>query len=104
LTTCGRIRRPGGERLRTVRGIRPSDHGEWEWSWYLSFTEWSVTRMLWEVFPPEKVVVETYGNVLIASAFLYGLGLPEFNQQQLDYRDPHFPVTIAAVAEKPHVS
>lgn len=104
LTTCCRILRPGGKLLLTVPGITPIDHGEWESSWYWSFTEWSVTRMLSEVFPPEKVVVETYGNVLIASAFLYGLGLPEFNQQQLDYRDPHFPVTIAAVAEKPHVS
>lgn len=104
LKTCHRILRPGGRLLLTVPGITPIDHGEWEQSWFWSFTGRSVTRMLLELFPPEGIEIETHGNVLVASAFLYGRGLPELKKEQMDFRDPHYQVIIAAVAAKPDVS
>lgn len=104
LNTCYRILKPGGRLLLTVPGITPIDHGEWERSWFWSFTGRSVTRMLSEIFSPAEVFVETHGNVLVASAFLYGLGLPELKREQLDFQDPHYQVIIAAVAAKPGLS
>lgn len=104
LSTCHRILRPGGRLLLTVPGITPIDHGEWERSWFWSFTSRSVTRMLSEIFSPEQVVVGTHGNVLVASAFLYGLGQPELKREQMDFHDPHYQVIITAVAVKPELS
>ena len=57
--------------------------------------------MLWEIFPAQNVQVETHGNVFVASAFLYGLGLKEVKKEQLDYHDPHYQVIITAKAIKP---
>ncbi|QEC51210.1 glycosyltransferase involved in cell wall biosynthesis [Anseongella ginsenosidimutans] len=104
LKTCYRILKPGGKLLLTVPGITSIDHGEWERTWFWSFTARSVTRMLAEVFPPAETAVETHGNVLVASAFLYGLGLPELKREQMDFHDPHYQVIITAVAAKPGLS
>lgn len=101
LKTCYRILKPSGKLLLTVPGITPIDHGEWEQSWLWSFTQQSVTRILSEVFPPEAIQVEAHGNVLVATAFLYGKGLPELKQEQLDFQDPHYQVIMAAMATKP---
>jgi hypothetical protein len=46
------------------------------------------------------VEVQTFGNVGIASAFLYGVGRPEVTKEFLDFSDPHFPVIITAKAVK----
>jgi hypothetical protein len=66
-----------------------------------SFTESSITRVLSEIFPVDKVEVETYGNVLVATSFLYGVGLPELTLEQMDFNDPHYQVIISATAIKP---
>lgn len=101
IKTCYRVLKPGGALLITVPGISQIDHNEWKDYWYWSFTDKSVRRMLLETFPEENVIVESYGNVLAATAFLYGVGLPELNKEQLDFNDPHYQVTITAVAVKP---
>lgn len=104
LNTCYRILKPGGSLLLTVPGITPIDHGEWEQNWFWSFTGQAMSRMLSEIFPPAEVAVETHGNVLVASAFLYGLGLPELKKEQMDFQDAHYQVIVAAVAAKPLLS
>lgn len=101
LETCYRILKPQGKLLLTVPGITPIDHGEWEQSWLWSFTERSVRLILSEIFPPEEIMTEAHGNVLVATAFLYGIGLPELKQAQMDFQDPHYQVIISAVAAKP---
>jgi hypothetical protein len=55
--------------------------------------------MLGEVFPA-PAEIDTFGNVFIASAFLYGLGVNEVKKKQLDYNDPHYQVIITAKATK----
>ncbi|SIT93718.1 glycosyltransferase [Pontibacter indicus] len=104
LHTCHRILKPGGTLLLTVPGITPIDHGEWEDVWYWSFTDKSMKRLMEETFPGSNAEVYPYGNVLTASAFLYGMGLPELSHTQLDFNDPHFQVTITVKATKaiPH--
>jgi hypothetical protein len=56
--------------------------------------------LLNEKFPAEKTEISTFGNVYIATAFLYGMGMPDVKQHELDHNDPHFQVIITAVAEK----
>lgn len=101
LETCYRILKPGGMLLLTVPGISHVDQGEWKKIWMYSFTESLITKSLSEIFPLDKIEVETFGNVLVACAFLYGMGLPELKKSQLDYNDPHYQVIIAATATKP---
>jgi glycosyltransferase involved in cell wall biosynthesis len=99
LQTCYRVLKPGGVLLMTVPGITHIDQGEWKNNWLWAFTGASIRRMLGEVFPAPAEVA-TFGNVLIASAFLYGMGVNEVEQKQLDYNDPHYQVIITAKATK----
>jgi len=104
LQTCYRVLKPGGTLLLTVPGISHIDQGEWKKIWLYSFTESSITKILSEIFPVEKTEVETFGNVLVATAFLYGVGLPELKTEQLDFNDSHYQVIITATAVKPFLS
>lgn len=101
LQTCERILKPGGTLLLTVPGITQIDHDEWNENWLWSFTAASLRKLLSDVFPVDHFAVDTHGNVFIATAFLYGMGLPEVTQEQLDFRDPHYQVIITARAVKP---
>lgn len=100
LATCFRILKPGGTLLLTVPGISHIDQGEWKDIWLWAFTQASIKRLLAEVFPTEHTTVDTFGNVLAATAFLYGMGLPEVKKAQLDETDPHYQVIITACAQK----
>jgi SAM-dependent methyltransferase len=100
LATCHRILKPGGVLLLTSPGITPIDHGEWKKTWYWAFTDKALIRLVSDAFPAGNVGVETFGNVYIAAAFLYGMGITEVSQEKLDYRDPHFQVIITVKAVK----
>ncbi len=101
LQTCYRVLKPGGTLLLTVPGISHIDQGEWRKIWLYSFTDSSIIKILSEFFPVEKVEVETFGNVLVATAFLFGIGLPELKSEQMDLNDPHYQVIITTTAVKP---
>ena len=83
----------------TVPGITHIDQGEWKNNWLWAFTGASIRRMLAEVFH-QPAEVKTYGNVLIASAFLYGMGVNELKKEQLDHNDPHYQVIITSKSIK----
>ncbi len=101
LKTCFRILKPGGSLLLTVPGISHIDHGEWNNLWFWSFTRQSVRKLLGDIFSPDKINVEIYGNVMVAAAFLYGMGRSELSRTQLDHSDPNYQVIITATAIKP---
>ena len=101
IETCFRILKPGGALLLTVPGITPIDYGEWEKNWLWSFTGLAMEKILNELFPINYLEINTYGNVFVATAFLYGMGLPELKKEELDIHDPHFQVIITAKAIKP---
>jgi glycosyltransferase involved in cell wall biosynthesis len=101
IQTCHRILKPGGMLLLTSPGISPIDHGEWQKTWYWSFNELSLERILTEYFPADRVTLQTFGNVFVATAFLYGMGQSELTQNQLDMQDSHYPVIITAKVYKP---
>jgi hypothetical protein len=70
------------------------------WGDYWRFTTKSLARLLHEVFEPEKVEIATYGNVLSAAAFLYGLAAAEMDASELDAVDESYQVIVAASAVK----
>ena len=100
IETCYRLLKQGGTLLITVPGISNIAEDEWGKFWFWSFTNISMQRIMEERFPTEKISIKTNGNVLVASAFLYGMGLPEINKEQLDQHDPHYQVIITVCAVK----
>jgi glycosyltransferase involved in cell wall biosynthesis len=98
--TLERILKPGGVLLLTVPGISSVDRGEWGKDWYWSFTQPSLARALGDVFGSPAVHLESYGNVMAATAFLYGLADNELEARELDAIDVCYPVIIAARVRK----
>jgi glycosyltransferase involved in cell wall biosynthesis len=101
LHTLYRILKPGGVLLATLPGITQTiqDSGRQDWCWM--FTEVLARRLFTDVFPPGNVRIDVAGNVLTATAFLYGLAAEELRQDELDYRDPDYQLLIAIKATKP---
>ena len=96
-----RILRPGGILLATFPGISQIAH-EYKWGdWYWAFTALSARQLFEETFPAPNVEVEAHGNVLAAISFLHGLAVEELRQEELDYCDPSFEVSITLRAVKP---
>ena len=101
LTTLERILAPGGVLLATIPGLtkisRIEDElfGEW---WH--YTGRSVRRLAEETFPGGTFDVQTYGNVLAASGFLYGLAASDLEPAELNAHDPLYEVVIGLRAVK----
>lgn len=94
--------KPGGVLLLTAPGITRScvpDRDAWGDWW--RFTSQSLRRLAEEHFEPRDVTVEAYGNVLTATAFLYGLAAGELKESELTVRDPDFEVVIGLHARAP---
>ena len=99
--TLHRILAPGGVLLATVPGITkisPPEDDEWgEW-WH--YTGRSAQRLAEEAFGQGNVDVRTYGNVLAATGFLYGLAASDLRPEELASHDRLYEVTIAIRAVK----
>ncbi len=100
LRTCYRILKPGGVLLATVPGISNVDYEEWGSIWLWAFTKRSAQLLLEETFPDGQLQITSDGNVLVASAFLYGLGVGELTKNELETNDPHYQVIISIRAQK----
>jgi glycosyltransferase involved in cell wall biosynthesis/SAM-dependent methyltransferase len=100
LATCYRILKPGGTLLLTVPGLSPIDKGEWQDIWYWSFTDKALARLMADLLPETDVTITTYGNVRVATAFLYGMGLGEITPEELAYQDKQYQVINAVKAVK----
>ncbi|MDT0688117.1 glycosyltransferase [Autumnicola psychrophila] len=100
IATCYRILKTGGTLLITVPGISQVAQDGWGKYWLWSFTDASMQRLMEEYFPSKNISVKTYGNVMVASAFLYGMGLPEINKKNIDAHDPHYQLIVSVSAVK----
>jgi hypothetical protein len=98
--TLHRILQPGGTLLVTVPGICQRSLEADVWGDYWRFTTTSARRLFEEVFDPADVTVDSYGNVLTAAAFLYGLAADDLRQREFDLHDPDYEVTIGVKAIK----
>jgi len=103
--TIFRILAPGGVALVTLAGISqiapPSMMAEGGEFW--RFTRSSAQRLFGDAFGAESVSVESFGNVLSATAFLHGLVSAELTPEELAYNDPDYPLTITVRAMKRQV-
>jgi glycosyltransferase involved in cell wall biosynthesis len=106
IETLYRILKPGGVLLMTLAGVshQISREDMARWGDYWRFTSLSARRLCESVFPPENVMVEAHGNVLVAVAFLYGLAREELRQDELDTHDPDYEVLITVRALKPAIN
>ncbi|HLT20208.1 MAG TPA: glycosyltransferase [Thermomicrobiales bacterium] len=104
LATIHRILKPGGVMLATVPGTSQSSRDEWAGIWYWSFTKHSMRRLIADAFPNGVAQVESYGNVLAAAAFLYGVAAWELTQEERDFRDPQYEVVVTVRARKAPVA
>lgn len=101
LATLCRVLRPGGVLLLTVPGItKISTAEDASWGQWWSFTPRSVQRLLDEGFGDHDVTVASFGNVLSAAGFLYGLADRDLTPAELGYHSPAYPVIIGARAVK----
>lgn len=99
--TLHRILKPNGVVLATVPGISHICRPDADLSGdYWRFTTWSMRRLFEEFFAPEDIVVEAYGNVLSAVAFLEGVAAEELKRRELDTRDPDYELLVAIRARK----
>ena len=102
IRTLCRILKAGGTLLVTAPGIQRADLAGVEGggdNW--RFTTLSLRRLFEEVFPKDRLEVRAYGNVLAATAFLYGYALEDLWREDLDYHDPAYQSLIALRAAKP---
>lgn len=101
VATLERILKPGGTILATLPGIsqicRDQEDPESD-CW--RFTASSAARLFRGYFRHADVQVNTYGNVLSATAFLYGLPAKELTCRELDHYDPDYQLIISVVARK----
>jgi SAM-dependent methyltransferase len=95
-----RILRPGGVLLVTVPAISRIAPRYGLQTDYWRFTSASCGRLFGDVFGPQQVIVNSYGNVLTAMAFLTGMAYEELSRRELDDYDAYFPVIIGVRAVK----
>lgn len=100
VATLERLLKPGGVLLLTVPGVSSIDRGEWGETWYWSFTPASLRRLMGDTFGPDAVEITCYGNVLTATAFLYGLAESDLTPEDYTYQDAQYPVIVAARVRK----
>ncbi len=81
-------------------GVTPAQYTGAPLDDFWRFTSAGLARMLGDAFPGGNVKVESYGNVLTAAAFLYGLAAEDLKQRELDAKDPAYEVLIGACAVK----
>lgn len=88
---------PKGVALITVAGLcQISRYDMDRWGDYWRFTDLSLRSTLEKVFGKGSVNIETYGNVLTATALLQGLAAEELTKEELDYQDKDYQIVIAA--------
>lgn len=96
VATLDRVLKAGGVLLLTVPGVSSIDKGEWGDTWFWSFTPASLRRLMTDQFGKGAVDVASYGNVLTATAFLYGLAESDLRPREYHVQDPQYPVIVTA--------
>jgi glycosyltransferase involved in cell wall biosynthesis/SAM-dependent methyltransferase len=102
IATVRRALRPGGVALVTAPGISQISRYDADlWGDYWRFTSQSLRRLFEAEFSPDHVQVESYGNALVATAFLHGIATHELRRSELDARHPDYEVIITVRAMRP---
>ena len=96
LRNLHRILRPGGVLLGTVPALTvvSSEADEWNSTWYWSFTPALISKMVHQVFSPDRCTFEVHGNVLASVCTLQGVAVEDVSIAELEADDPEFPVLL----------
>ena len=86
--------------LVTAPGISQISRGEWGKTWFWSFTPAALERLFADKFGSDAMLIERYGNVFAATAFLQGLAVAELDTRDLEPLDDAYPVITALRARK----
>jgi hypothetical protein len=101
LDTLYKVLKTGGHVLATFPGISQISRYDMErWGDLWRFTDASAKRLFGEVFGPDSTTVRIFGNVLTATALLYGLSANELSRDELEYLDQDYQVILAVAATK----
>jgi SAM-dependent methyltransferase len=101
LATLHRVLAPGGVLLATAPGITKISAVDDElWGEWWHYTARSLRRLAAEAFGAENVEVESFGNVLTAAGFLYGLVPTDLRPEELEAEDPLYEVILGLRAVK----
>lgn len=93
--TLHRILKPCGVLLGSLPTLSPICRYDMDrWGDYWRFTSAAVHRLFGGLFGPTNVQVEAHGNVLVATAFLYGMCAEELTAEELDFKDRDFEALI----------
>jgi SAM-dependent methyltransferase len=95
-----RMLKPGGTLLASFPGLSRTNDDRWGDSWYWNLTSRSALRLFGEVFGEQNVTVKGHGNVLAATAFLYGLAARELEPEELAHYDSGYEVVISVRATR----
>ena len=101
IQTIHRILKPGGVVLATVPSLSPICRYDMDrWGDYWRFTSAAVNRLFGDIFQPENITVEAFGNVLVATSFMHGVAAEELTSEELDHKDRDYEALIAVRAVK----
>ncbi len=101
ISTVHRILKPAGVVLATMPGISQISRPDMDrWGDHWRFTSRSAKNVFAEAFGEDAVTVTTYGNVLTATALLYGLADRELTRHELDTWDRDYELVIGVRAVK----
>ncbi len=103
MRTLYRILKPGGVILMTTHGTSKIARrlGRDDWGEYWRLTAQGIDALMRDVAPDAEVQITSYGNVLSAAAFLYGLAAEDLKPHELDAQDEDFEVVLGARIKKP---
>lgn len=90
-----KLLKKNGVALITVPGIKSLsiyDDSNWGEKW--SFTKKSMLELFEPLFGIDNISIKTYGNVKVATAYLYGLCAEDLETTDFDYDDDMFPFLI----------
>ncbi len=101
--TLYRILKPGGVVLMTTHGTSKIARrlGRDDWGEYWRLTAQGVGALVRDVAPDAELSVTSYGNVMSAGAFLYGLAAEDLKAAELDAADDDFEIILGARIRKP---
>ncbi len=103
MATLYRILKPGGVLLMTTHGTSKIARrlGRDDWGEYWRLTAQGVQALVKDVAPQGEIKLQSYGNVLSAAAFLYGLAVEDLKDSELEATDDDFEVILGARIRKP---
>jgi len=95
IRTAHKILRPGGIVLATFPGISKISREDMDrWGCHFSFSSLSAEHLFGDVFGADNLRVEAVGNVLTATAFLYGLAAEDLAEADLAHRDRDYELLV----------